>query len=131
MFAAPSNEANRTRSIFQIANESPGNSLFGEALRFFLLGADLNDCRTVIFDSGFARQLRLLVYVDVIDMNFRRKVRVLIELILRPLESRRLVVIRDGRRLLQFLDDLRGLLRQAVALVRGRVVGLVVAVREN
>ena len=73
--------------FFRSRMNGAGNSFFGEALRFFFFRADLNDRRAVVLDTGFARELWLLVDINVIDFHFRRQIRVLIELIFRRLRN--------------------------------------------
>ena len=64
-------------------------------------------------------------------MNFRGEVRITVEQVFRLLEASGPVEVGDRGVLLQSLHDLRCLLRQGIAFVRGRVVGLVEAVRKN
>ena len=56
-----------------------------------------------ISDARFARRLRILVGIDVLDLHFGREVRVLIEQILAVAKLRALVEIGDGGILLQTL----------------------------
>src|SRR5262249_24460133 len=69
--------------------------------------------------------------IDVLYMDLGRKIGVLLELIATVTKALRLVEVGDRRILLEALDDLGGLFRQRVTLVRGGVVRLVVAVGED
>ena len=82
------------------------------------------DCRAVVRDTGCARQLRLLEAVDILDVNFGRKVRVAIQQVFAGLHAARLVEIVNGDVLLQVADDLLGLIGKREALVGGRVVAI-------
>ena len=131
MLTTTAHEANRAGVVFEIANKCAGDALFGHALGFFFFCADLHYGGRIALDAGLAGYLGLLVRIDVFNVNFGRQICVLIEQIFALLKTRGLIEIGDGRVLLQSLGNFRSLIRQAVALVRGPVIGLVVPVREN
>src|SRR5690349_19414422 len=75
--------------------------------------------------------LRILVRIDVLDVNLGGSVGVLLELVFGSAETRALAVIGDGSGLLEFADDFQRLVGKTVALVGSGIVRAVVAVREN
>src|SRR6266446_1639511 len=131
MLAAAVDKTNRAGPIFQNANKGAGDAFFRQTLCLFLFAANLYDRRAVILDAGGARNFGALVGIDVFDMNFRREVRILIQNIFRLIVSGALIEIAYRRVLVQFSDDLLGLIRKAVALVRGPVIRFVVTIRQH
>ena len=79
MFAAAGDEADGAGCVLQVADEGSGDTFLRHALSFIFLGADLHDGGAEVPDAGFARSLRILVGVDVLDMDFAGKISVLIE----------------------------------------------------
>src|SRR5215831_15384858 len=131
VLAASRRKANRPGTVLQIANASSSDAFLGHALRFFSFGADLNDRGAEAANAVFARQSGVFVGIDVLHLQLGREIGVLIEQVLAFTKTRASIEVGDDCILLQAFDDLGSLVREAVALVRGGVVGLVVAVREN
>ena len=117
MLAAAGDETDGAGRVLQVANEGASDAFFRHALGFFVLRADVDDRGAVVADVGFPRRLGVLVGIDVIDVDLGRKILVLVEQIFAVFEAGALVEVGDRRVLLQSLDDLRRLLREAIALV--------------
>src|SRR6185437_4439641 len=130
MFAISGHETDRARAALFNSYQSAGDALLVEALRLFMLRPHIDDSRAGVLDSGRARKLRLLEWIDIIDMHLRREIRVLLQQVLPLLEVARLVVVSDLDVLLQSLHDLVCLFGKTEALVRSRVVRLVVCIRQ-
>ena len=75
--------------------------------------------------------LGILVGIDVLDLHLGREVGVLIEQVLAFAKLRGLIEVGDGGVLLQTLDHLGRLVGEAVTLVGGGIVRLVVTIGEN
>src|ERR1017187_8540702 len=73
-----------------------------------------------------ASQLGLFVHIHILHVKFWGKICVLVQQVLRVLESPGHVEVSNGGVLLQPFHDLCSLLGEAIALVCGSVVGLVV-----
>ena len=131
MFSAATYKANGPRRALQVADKGTGDAFFRHALGFFMLRANLHDCSAQIANSSFARLFRIFIWIHVLDVDFVRKIRVLLEQVLAFTKFFRLVEVGDGRVLLQTFDDLGGLVGKAVTLVRSRVIGLVVAIGKH
>src|SRR5262249_1989916 len=131
VFSAARSEANRAGGVLQIANEGASDALFGQALSFVLVGADLDDCSSIVLYVGDASDFGFFGRVNVLYVDLRREIGVLLELIAAIAKALRLIEVGDGGVLLETLDDLSCLFGERIALVGGRVECLVVAIGQN
>src|SRR5437667_11878651 len=93
VFSTSRGKANGSRIVLQGSNERTRDVFLAGAFCFFSFRSNLDDGCAVVLDPSFAGQLRLLVHIDVINMNFVRKIRVQVQLILGPFEVRALIKV--------------------------------------
>src|SRR6202030_3421601 len=82
-------------------------------------------------DASFAGHDNVFIRVDILDVNFWRKIRVEVQLILRGLECARLVEVSDSGVLLEAFDDFLGLIGKAVTLIAGGIEGFLITIGED
>src|SRR5579859_4618999 len=131
VLAAASEEAHGARGVFQVADKSTGDTFLGHAFGFLLVRAHADNSGTVVLDSGFTRELRILVGVHVLDMDLVGEVGVEVQLVAGGLKARGLIEVGDGGVLLEALDNLYSLVGEAVALVGSGVIGFFVATGQH
>src|SRR5438045_1177055 len=61
VFAAAADEAHGAGGVLEIADQGAGDRLLVQAFGLFFFRADLNDGRSILLDTGLARELRLFV----------------------------------------------------------------------
>ena len=119
MLAASGDKTDSSRIVLQGANECARDVFLARTLCLFSLVANLHERCAVALDSSCPRQLWFLIHIDEVNVDLAREIRIQIQLILGPLEAGALVKIGDLCVLFETFNDLRGLLRKAVAFVGG------------
>src|SRR5215469_7358553 len=128
MFTGAFDETHSAHRCFLIPDERSGNPFFAQTASFFFAVADLDDGSAVVLDASGAGKFGMFVGIHILDVDFWRKICILIQRVLSLLDPRALIEVSDGCGLFKTLDDFGGLFGKAITLVGRGIKRLVVAV---
>src|SRR5579875_366608 len=115
-------------NTFQIFQECASDSLFGKRFRLFAARTNLHVSRSRKAQTICASYGRLLLIIDVLNVDLGRKIVVTIQNSLRLIEPAGSIDVSDRRVGFQILDQLLRLLRKREAFITSGVDGLVIAI---